>query len=113
MYYLCQEILKYMIMKKGLLFIVVLFSFVGTWSQVVFKNDEVTVSKLKDKTWVFETWDFTTMYLLEGNDKAALIDAGTRCADLDKIVESITNKPYDVIITHAHPDHAGCIGYFD
>ena len=100
-------------MKKGLLFIVVLFSFVGTWSQVVFKNDEVTVSKLKDKTWVFETWDFTTMYLLEGNDKAALIDAGTRCADLDKIVESITNKPYDVIITHAHPDHAGCIGYFD
>lgn len=82
MYYLCQEILKYMIMKKGLLFIVVLFSFVGTWSQVVFKNDEVTVSKLKDKTWVFETWDFTTMYLLEGNDKAALIDAGTRCADL-------------------------------
>lgn len=52
MYYLCQEILKYMIMKKGLLFIVVLFSFVGTWSQVVFKNDEVTVSKLKDKTWV-------------------------------------------------------------
>ena len=107
MYYLCQEILKYMIMKKGLLFIVVLFSFVGTWSQVVFKNDEVTVSKLKDKTWVFETWDFTTMYLLEGNDKAALIDAGTRCADLDKIVESITNKPYDVIITHAHPDHAG------
>ena len=48
-----------------------------------------------------------------GNDKAALIDAGTRCADLDKIVESITNKPYDVIITHAHPDHAGCIGYFD
>ena len=90
MYYLCREILKYMIMKKGLLFIVVLFSFVGTWSQVVFKNDEVTVSKLKDKTWVFETWDFTTMYLLEGNDKAALIDAGTRCADLDKIVESIT-----------------------
>lgn len=64
----------------------------GTWSQVVFKNDEVTVSKLKDKTWVFETWDFTTMYLLEGNDKAALIDAGTRCADLDKIVESITNN---------------------
>lgn len=32
---------------------------------------------------------------------------------MDKIVESITNKPYDVIITHAHPDHAGCIGYFD
>lgn len=102
-----------MIMKKFTLFALFLFSCVGVWAQVVFKNDDVTVSKLKDKTWVFETWDYTTMYLLEGNDRAALIDAGTRCADLDKIVEGITDKPYDVIITHAHPDHAGCIGYFD
>lgn len=100
-------------MKRLIFLMMALFLFVGTRAQVVFKNSEVTVSKLKDKTWVFETWDYTTMYLLEGNDRAALIDAGTRCADLDKIVESITNKPYDVIITHAHPDHAGCIGYFD
>lgn len=100
-------------MKKALILIFVLFPFVGIRSQVVFKSEDVTVSKLKDKTWVFETWDYTTMYLLEGDDRAALIDAGTRCADLDKIVESITSKPYDVIITHAHPDHAGCIGYFD
>lgn len=100
-------------MKKTILFILVLLPFASIWSQVVFENDDVKVSKLKDKTWVFETWDYTTMYLLEGDDRAALIDAGTRCADLDKIVESITDKPYDVIITHAHPDHAGCIGYFD
>ena len=100
-------------MKKLVLLILTLLPFIGAGAQVVFKSDDVTVSKLKDKTWVFETWDNTTMYLLEGNDRAALIDAGTRCADLDKIVESITSKPYDVIITHAHPDHAGCIGYFD
>ena len=100
-------------MKKLVLLILALLPFIGAGAQVVFKNDDVTVSKLKDKTWVFETWDYTTMYLLEGNDRAALIDAGTRCADLDKIVEGITSKPYDVIITHAHPDHAGCIGYFD
>lgn len=100
-------------MKKFLLFALTLFSFIDIWAQVVFKNDDVTVSKLKDQTWVFETWDYTTMYLLEGNDRAVLIDAGTRCTDLDKIVERITSKPYDVIITHAHPDHAGCIGYFD
>ena len=41
---------------------------------------------LKEKTWVFSTWDHTTMYLIEGEDKAVLIDTGTRCADLDKIV---------------------------
>ena len=100
-------------MRKIVLLLLALLPFIGTGAQVVFKNDDVTVSRLKDRTWVFETWDNTTMYLLEGNDRAALIDAGTRCADLDKIVEGITSKPYDVIITHAHPDHAGCIGYFD
>lgn len=100
-------------MRKWILLILALLPVCGVWSQVVFKNDEVTVSLLKDKTWVFETWDYTTMYLLEGTGRAALIDAGTRCADLDQIVERITDKPYDVIITHAHPDHAGCIGYFD
>lgn len=73
----------------------------------------MTVSKLKEKTWVFETWNYTTMYLLEGGERAALIDAGTRCSDLGKIMESITYKPYNVIITHAHPDHVGCIGYSD
>ncbi len=100
-------------MRKWILLILALLPVCGVWSQVVFKNDEVTVSLLKDKTWVFETWDYTTMYLLEGTGRAALIDVGTRCADLDQIVERITDKPYDVIITHAHPDHAGCIGYFD
>lgn len=82
-------------------------------SQEIFKNSEVSVSKLKDKTWVFETWDNTTMYLLEGKKRAMLIDTGTKCEGLDDIVGKITKKPVDVIITHAHPDHAGCAGYFD
>ena len=73
-------------MKKIVLLLLALLPFIGTGAQVVFKNDDVTVSRLKDRTWVFETWDNTTMYLLEGNDRAALIDARTRCADLDKIV---------------------------
>mgnify|MGYP004632982241 CR=1 FL=1 len=97
--------------------ILCLFVFVlcnmGAFSQVVFQNDEVKVSVLKDKTYVFETWDYTTMYLLEGDDKAILIDTGTKCAGLDKIVKRVTNKPFEVVVTHAHPDHAGCIGYFD
>ena len=79
-------------MKKSVLVILALLSLMEGWAQVVFKNDEVTVSELSEKTWVFETWDYTTMYLLEGTERAMLIDAGTRCAGLDKIVESITDK---------------------
>lgn len=101
-------------MFRKSIFIVLLLVSLGVNAQKeVFKNEEVTVSVLKEKTWVFETWDKTTMYLLEGEKRAALIDTGTRCADLDKIVRSITGKPLDVIVTHAHPDHAGCVEYFD
>lgn len=82
-------------------------------AQEVLRNDEVAVSRLKEKTWVLETWDKTTMYLLEGRKRAALIDTGTRCEGLAEIVKSLTRKPLDVIITHAHPDHAGCAEQFD
>lgn len=82
-------------------------------TQEVYKNDDLTVSLLEEKTWVVETKDMTTMYILEGNDRAMLIDTGTKCTDLDKVVRKITDKPLYVVITHNHVDHAGNIGYFD
>ena len=33
-----------------------------------------------------------SLYLVEGNDRAILIDAGTRIPELDKIVAKITSK---------------------
>ena len=54
-----------------------------------------------------------SLYLVEGNEKAVLIDAGTKIMDLDKIVASITKKPVMLVATHAHPDHTGsAINYF-
>ncbi len=54
-----------------------------------------------------------SLYIVEGEDRAVLIDAGTKIPGLDKIVEQITDKPYDVILTHVHPDHAGGCDNFD
>lgn len=82
-------------------------------AQQVLINDELTISKLKDKTWVVETVDNTTMYILEGEARAILIDTGTKCTALDEVIRKITSKPIDVVITHLHPDHAGNINYFD
>lgn len=54
-----------------------------------------------------------SLYLVEGADKAVLIDAGTNIKDLDKIVASITDKPVMLVATHVHPDHTGsAINYF-
>lgn len=45
-------------------------------------------------------------YLIEGDERAVLIDTGYGVGDLKGFVESITTKPYDVVITHGHVDHA-------
>jgi glyoxylase-like metal-dependent hydrolase (beta-lactamase superfamily II) len=48
-----------------------------------------------------------SMYLIEGSEKAVLIDAGTNVKDLDKIIASLTAKPVMLVATHVHPDHTG------
>jgi glyoxylase-like metal-dependent hydrolase (beta-lactamase superfamily II) len=82
-------------------------------AQEVFKNSELTISSLDKGVWVVETADMTTMYIVEGTERAMLIDTGTKCDSLDRIVRRITSKPLDVVITHNHIDHAGNIRYFD
>jgi hydroxyacylglutathione hydrolase len=47
------------------------------------------------------------MYLVEGKDKALLIDTGLGVADLAGFVKSLTALPVIVVNTHGHPDHAG------
>ncbi|MBN1597242.1 MAG: MBL fold metallo-hydrolase [Bacteroidales bacterium] len=86
--------------------------FSNLFSQV-FENDDLKISVLEDLIWVIETTDNTAMYLVEGSDKALLIDTGTKCDSLDKIMRQITSKPVDVVITHGHRDHSGNIKYFD
>lgn len=54
-----------------------------------------------------------SLYLIEGSERAILLDAGTKIKDLDKIVAGITSKPVTLIATHVHPDHTGeAINYF-
>ena len=75
----------------------------------VFKNDDVVFHQIDEHTWVGTGHMMynESLYLLEGTDKAILIDAGTNIKDLDKIVAAITKKPVMLIATHVHPDHTG------
>lgn len=52
-------------------------------------------------------------YLLEGNKKALLIDTGIGIGCIREETEKLTNLPAEVVLTHAHCDHAGGIGWFD
>lgn len=99
--------------KSFLLLFILVLSGWATTAQSVFKNNELEISKLEDHLWVIETIDKTTMYIIEGKDKAMLIDTGTKCERLDSIAKLITQKPLYVVITHAHGDHAGNIRFFN
>lgn len=52
------------------------------------------------------------MYLVEGDQKAILFDAGMGKGDLAGYVKTLTNKPIEVAITHGHGDHIGQLNQF-
>jgi glyoxylase-like metal-dependent hydrolase (beta-lactamase superfamily II) len=70
------------------------------------------IEKLLPGLWHINEASLDAMYLIEGAEKALLIDTGTGVGDLKGLVESLTNKPYDVVLTHGHVDHAGGINQF-
>ncbi|MGG7147993.1 MBL fold metallo-hydrolase [Clostridium butyricum] len=53
------------------------------------------------------------MYLVEGDEKAVLIDTGSGFGSLKKFIKGLTDKPLMVLLTHGHTDHAMGAGEFD
>ena len=51
-------------------------------------------------------------YLAEGEKAAVLIDTGFGIGSLKAYVDSLTNLPYVVLLTHGHIDHASGAGEF-
>lgn len=52
-------------------------------------------------------------YLVEGTDRAVLIDTGCGIGNLKAYVETLTSKPITVLLTHGHLDHAPGAAQFD
>jgi len=72
-----------------------------------FQSDDVVFRQIDEHTWLGSghLMASESLYLVEGNDKAVLIDAGTRIADLDKAVASITKKPVMLVATMPTGSH--------
>lgn len=65
------------------------------------------VMQIDECTWRIEDCFKCHMYLLEGEEKAVLIDTGMGMPGLRECVEELTKKPVMVINTHGHLDHVG------
>ena len=91
--------------KLGLLMMLLLLSRIALFCQAqtagieekeVLRNEDVIFHQIDEHTW-FGTGHLManeSLYLVEGETKAILIDAGTKIKDLDKLVASITAIDY-------------------
>jgi glyoxylase-like metal-dependent hydrolase (beta-lactamase superfamily II) len=52
-------------------------------------------------------------FLIEGNDRAILLDTGMGIGDIRAVAESVTSLPLSVVNSHAHWDHIGGNWRFD
>lgn len=77
--------------------------------KVVYEGPDVIFRQIDAHTWEGNGHLMAneTLYLIEGEERAILLDAGTDIKELDKIVAGITSKPVTLIATHVHPDHTG------
>lgn len=62
--------------------------------------------KISEKMTAIRSMTGEIMYLLEGQDKAVLIDTCLGVGHLRQFVENLTEKPITVLLTHGHVDHA-------
>lgn len=88
----------------------------GFSEKTVYKGDDLEIRQIDEHTWHGNGHVMANeaIYIVEGNDRALVIDAGTEIKDYDKIIAQITSKPVTLVATHVHPDHTGsAVNYFD
>lgn len=70
--------------------------------------------KISEDTWIINFMGGSqNMYLLEGTERALLIDTGWGAGNLRAYVEKLTAKPVVVALTHGHLDHSGGCGEWE
>lgn len=71
-----------------------------------------TVKSISKSIWSISEGS-VRMFLIEGEDKALLIDTGFGGGNLKEFVATLTQKPIIVVNTHSHIDHVGGNSNFD
>lgn len=58
---------------------------------------------------IYEIDEFccVSVFLIEGTEKALVIDAGVGIGDLNKVIHRIADKPIEAVASHNHLDHIG------
>ncbi len=63
--------------------------------------------------WEINEFDGASIFLVQGRERALLIDTGIGIGDLRAFAEERITTPYEVFLTHNHRDHVGGAPLFD
>lgn len=78
------------------------------------KTKNIPFYEFSDGIFEIDEFDCVSVFVIVGEERALVLDTGTGIGDLRWVIENrITDKPYDVLITHKHGDHIGGAGFFE
>lgn len=63
--------------------------------------------------WLIAEPGHVQSYLVEGEERAVLIDTGTGIAPIAPVARALASRPLSIVLTHNHFDHVGGNGDFD
>ena len=69
------------------------------------------IFRIDSHTWRLEDGS-VRFFLLEGEDRAALLDSGMNCPEAAELAKSLTDKPLLLLTTHGDGDHISGAGSF-
>lgn len=78
------------------------------------RTEQIPYYEFSDGIFEIDEFDCASVFVIVGEKRALVLDTGTGIGNLRRVIEGrITAKPYDVVLTHNHVDHAGGAGFFD
>ena len=72
--------------------------------------DGYEIEKIDEGLWAIDDKMGCSMYLVEGRNKALLVDTGVQEGKILPMLKSLTDKPISLALTHAHIVHS--FGHF-
>lgn len=88
------------------------FKIGGNMAEKIICDNYHKIEKITDSIFRIDESGIANSYLILGDEKALLIDSGCGVGSILSAVQSITDLPVIMAVTHAHCDHAGGRNWF-